>query len=48
MILLHMNIRPKNLNRVGNTIFLGLHNERIRKRVEEKLDEEVLTQEHYH
>ena len=47
MTLLHMNIRPKNLNRVGNTIFLGIHSEWIKKRVEENLDEEVFTEEHY-
>jgi hypothetical protein len=47
-ILIHMNIRKENLNRVGNTIFLSLHNEKIRKRVEEKLDDEIFTKEHYY
>ena len=45
--LLHMNIKPKNLNRVGNKIYLRVGSERARQRAEGKLDEEIFTEEHY-
>jgi len=42
-----MNIHYVNINVVGNTLFVGVKSEAIRKEVEEKLDTNLFTEKHY-
>ncbi|CAF4490430.1 unnamed protein product [Rotaria socialis] len=46
-ILTDMNIYWVNVNIVGNTLFLGLKNDTIRQRVDQQLQQDMFTKEHY-
>lgn len=46
-ILIHSNIRFTNVNIEGRTLFVGVKNEFTRKRLDQLLTEDMLTEEHY-
>ncbi|CAF3745717.1 unnamed protein product [Rotaria socialis] len=46
-ILTDMNIYWVNVNIVGSTLFLGLKNDTIRQRVDQQLQQDMFTKEHY-
>ena len=46
-VLIYMNIHYVNINVVGNTLFIGVKNEPIRKEIEGKLDDYMFTEKHY-
>ena len=47
-ILIFMNIHYKNLNVVGNTLFLDLKDDQTKKEADEKLHDDLFTKEHYY